>query len=79
MRGKECWTNGMQAILTGRDYHLLLLLLTPECVMSDAAFHHHYDQQSASVCFGFTHPAPAAGFIVLAAYLFMYSYYAHLR
>lgn len=78
MKRKECWTNGMQAILPGRDHHLPLLLYTPECVMSDAAFHHHYDQQSASAWFGFTHSAPMAGFIVLAAYLFMYSYYAHL-
>lgn len=38
MRGNECWTNRMQAILTGRDYHLLILLLTPECVMSDVLF-----------------------------------------
>lgn len=60
----------MQAILTGRDHHLPLLLYAPECGMSDAAFHHHYDQQSAS---GFTHSAPVVGFIVLAAYLFMYS------
>lgn len=29
-------------------------------------------------CIGFTHSAPMAGFIVLAAHLFMYSYYAHL-
>lgn len=46
--------------------------------MSDAAFHHHYDQQSASASFGFTHSAPLTGFIALAAYLLMYSYYAHL-
>lgn len=49
-----------------------------KCVMSDAAFHHHYDQLSASACFGFTHSVPIAGFIVLTVYLFMYSYYAHL-
>ena len=67
----------MQTILTGRDHHLPPLLHTPECLMSDAAFHHHYDQQSAPAYFGFTHSALVAGFIALAAYLFMYSYYAH--
>lgn len=46
-------------------YHYRCVL---QCVMSDAAFYHHYDQQSASAYFGFTNPAPVAGFIVLAAY-----------
>lgn len=64
-------TNGMQTILTGRD-HLPLQLYTPECALGDVAFHHGYDQQSASAYFSFTHSAPVAGFTVLAAYFVMY-------
>lgn len=42
--------------------------------MSDVAFYPHYDQHLASAYhFSFTHCAPLAGFIVLAAYLFMFS------